>query len=108
MLGWAKSKPWIWAWVVAELVSQHWLSSIAQVEGKQGQLSRSHTLVVAFLHSQPQGQLCCAAQVRCRAEFLKCFSWQGAGTANLLSCPGASSPKLLRYGTGQLAVQIIF
>ena len=65
MLGWANSKPWIWAWMVAELVSPP-----------------------ALQHPPQQSAL-----QRCLPRLLSlCCGWQGAGSALPPSCPRAGSP----------------
>jgi hypothetical protein len=94
MLGWPNLKPWIWVWVVAELLSAPALphlhhqdqlfhtqppgvsSPALPWQGTRPSLEVIH-LKPAFLHPCHQGQLYCAAQTRCGACFPKCCSWQG-------------------------------
>lgn len=91
MLEWAKSKPWIWAWLVAELVSlpslllpHHWgqLSSTGLASSpsalawqRQSQLSCSRALRASSPHLHPQppllppmptepALLCCPGEVQ--------------------------------------------
>jgi hypothetical protein len=61
MLGWAKSKPWIWAWVVAELVSllalpnphhQGELSSSALLAHSELKLAMAALTPLGLVHRQ--------------------------------------------------------
>ena len=117
-LGWATSKPWISAWVLAELASspthtpprlalQHWPGGASSSECSSWQ-----GIAIAPKLSSLQGQIYCAAPPRFRAHFPKCCSWDRAEPPFLHSHPqghlfytaqakgGARSPSLGK-GVGQ-------
>lgn len=84
MLKWANSQPWIWAWVVAEVVNPPALPP-SHFQGKlsctclathpmpylargQGQIFCSQTLQLTYLHPGHQNQLYYVAQTRCLTQ----------------------------------------
>lgn len=116
------SKPWIWALVVADLVSWpfSWASTTRAKEQDQSPNSQLTILGPALQHcsgksgvNSPalmpswltqlypcyQGQLY-STQARCSTHYPYCCSQLEAGPGLLLSCPWASSPMLPRWGVG--------
>jgi hypothetical protein len=100
-LGWAISEPWIWAWVVAELLS-FWLFLIHTTRVNSpalpllghpvGQLSCFHALGPAHPHPCLQSQLHCAAQSRLRPTVPSVAACEGLGQFSCSPTLRAGSP----------------
>jgi hypothetical protein len=95
VLGWTNSEPWIWACVVAELVSSSALpylhtkaSSLALVwighpvpPSAGGKISSLALMPLGPAHPHPghQGRVHCAARARCRAHSPECAAGERWG-----------------------------